>query len=92
MELLDMANDELPSLLDELDLLVSASNSTDCAGKAHQIKGLMANLSAIALAQTAHDMETAGRDDDMHGLQQLMPKLREDYALWQQEVAANPLR
>jgi signal transduction histidine kinase/CheY-like chemotaxis protein len=91
IELLDMANDELPALLDELDQLVNADNPANCAGKAHQIKGLMANLSAIALAQTAHDMETAGRDDDMPSLQELMLKLREDYTLWQQEVAANPL-
>jgi PAS domain S-box-containing protein len=60
--------------------MVSSGDSASCVRQAHRIKGASANMSCMALRQTAHAMELAGRDGDLSTLRVMLPRLENDFS------------
>ena len=69
--------EDLPHLLEKLRLALRASDSRAVALQAHALKGAAANISGLALQQTAGTLEKAGSSGDLPRLQSLLPELEQ---------------
>jgi CheY-like chemotaxis protein len=71
--------DDMPGQISALRAYVENGQAEQARVQAHKIKGSAANVTASMLRETAHAMETAGRDGDMETLQSLLPVLEDRF-------------
>ncbi|WP_462322796.1 Hpt domain-containing protein [Halochromatium sp.] len=62
-------------LLQQLDGAIAAGRADAVRRNAHSIKGAAANIGANALAETAAEIEDAGRDQRLELAERLVPQL-----------------
>jgi CheY-like chemotaxis protein/HPt (histidine-containing phosphotransfer) domain-containing protein/anti-sigma regulatory factor (Ser/Thr protein kinase) len=88
-KLLDLFKTDTPKTIQQLEEAISL-NKTDDAGKlAHKLKGSVANIGGLDLADLASKIEVAGREDDMTKVQELWPNIRSEYNKLLSVIEAN---
>jgi len=75
--ILNDALTEIPAVVDELRELSKGENSQAIRIKAHDIKGMAANLRTPALREIAYKIETAAKNGDVASAKALLPELEE---------------
>jgi CheY-like chemotaxis protein len=67
--------DDMPGQLVALKQFIKQGRITEAGGQAHKLKGAAGNIGSPAFMEMAHVMEQAGKKDDLHLLETLMPEL-----------------
>ena len=75
--ILNDALTEIPSVVNELRELSKGENSQAIRIKAHDIKGMAANLRTPALREIAYKIETAAKNGDVASAKALLPELEQ---------------
>ena len=65
--------------IDTIHQAISNGDTEKVWQEAHSIKGGAANLTAKALSQTASDLETMGKSEDLEGCDEALDRLRIEY-------------
>lgn len=78
-ELIQGYMEALPEEITKLENAIAVAESHQAGELAHKIKGAAANMSCQKLRKIAADMERAGKEDDLPALQELVPRLREEF-------------
>jgi PAS domain S-box-containing protein len=71
--------EDMPRQITILKERIARGLSEEARSQAHKIKGSAANVGAMDLKETAHAMETAGREKDMERLKSLLPELERQF-------------
>ena len=71
--------DYMPGQISELRAFVENGQAEQARVQAHKIKGSAGNVTASVFQETAHAMETAGKDGDMEALHRLLPVLEDRF-------------
>jgi len=66
-------------LLEKAETKVKSKNQKDIQNIAHTIKGVAANMSAKAIAETALELENAGKENRLEKTDEIMNKLKEQF-------------
>jgi CheY-like chemotaxis protein len=66
---------DMPVQLEAMGSAIAARNFKAIESQAHKIKGAAANMSGVALSETATALELAGRNGDSSALDRLLPEL-----------------
>ncbi|HHN73889.1 MAG TPA: Hpt domain-containing protein [Acidobacteria bacterium] len=64
-ELLEIFLDDVPGRMEQLRSAIAAGQADEVASVAHSIKGAAANLSALAIRDTALNIETQARNENL---------------------------
>ena len=75
-ELLEIFLDDVPGRMEQLRAAIASGQAEEVASTAHSIKGAAANLSALAIRDTALNLETQGRGGDLSQASALAEKLQ----------------
>ncbi|MFO7884837.1 MAG: ATP-binding protein [Desulfobacteraceae bacterium] len=71
--------EDMPRQISQLNKALKNNQTAEACAKAHSIKGAAGNVTGKALAETAHAMESAGKDGDIDTMQYLMPELQKRF-------------
>jgi len=85
--LLDMALEQLPSLLENLRTALRCDDMTSLLLQAHTIKGVAANISAVALREISRRFEAAAEDGSKENAHKLLPELEKTLMLTLDDIA-----
>lgn len=69
----------MPEQLDELETLAQEGKIHEAGAQGHKIKGAAANVSAVVMAETAYQIEMAGKQGDEQALLRLAPELKNQF-------------
>jgi PAS domain S-box-containing protein len=78
--------EDAPRLIDGLKPLIDSGNAAAVGAQAHGLKGAAANVGGVALSETAHEMERAGKAGRMEAIVALMPELERQFRLLQDRM------
>ncbi len=81
--------DDMPKQLAALRSYVENGQAEQAGDQAHKIKGAAGNIAALALQETASDMERAGKAGDMVSLQRLLPELEQRFLQLKARMESN---
>ncbi|CAK9082411.1 Hybrid signal transduction histidine kinase J [Durusdinium trenchii] len=76
LELVQLFEEDAPSLLDDIDAGVAKREDEQVARAAHSLKGLASNFGAQAAIEAALEVETAGRSAEWNGIHAKVTSLR----------------
>ena len=77
-EMTAMLLEDAPPLFAQLKTAVNDADARDIERRAHALKGLLANCGGVRAAQTAQQVEDAGRTQDLKNTGALIEKLNGD--------------
>ena len=72
---------EMPEQLERIHIATDEGDHLSAEQQAHRIKGASANLSALALYESAHAMEMAAKDRNSESMSELMPQMDQCFRL-----------
>ena len=76
---LDIFWEDMPKQMTALRSFVDKGQTAEAGSQAHQIKGAAANIGALAIQQTAMEIEDAGKKGNLDQLRQLLPKIDKQF-------------
>ncbi len=83
----DLFEDTHPKL-DELEALLTEGNAAEIRETAHFLKGSARAVFAKELQDVCYDLEIKGRDGELEGSEDLMPKIRKEWRRVSEAFAA----
>ena len=78
-KLVNLFKVDTPKTIKDLGLAVDNNLANDAGLLAHKLKGTVSNLGGIELADLAHKIEQAGREDDIESIKGLWPQVMPKY-------------
>ncbi|MCX7049554.1 MAG: Hpt domain-containing protein [Candidatus Sumerlaeota bacterium] len=75
IELFGMLEENLNEILPKLEAAIERSSAEEARSLSHRLKGSAANLSALALRQSASQIEQLAKQSDWAGIRSAMPGL-----------------
>jgi PAS domain S-box-containing protein len=78
-KLIDLFKVDTPKTINQLEAAISSNKANDAGRLAHKLKGSVANIGGIDLADLAAKIEKAGRSENMEEVNVLWPQVREKY-------------
>jgi CheY-like chemotaxis protein len=69
---------DAPALLSQIGAAIDAADAKSVGDHAHSLKGMLGTVAAHAIADTAQQVETAGREDDLPAARQQLATLHEE--------------
>ncbi len=78
-KVLDAFLADIPVQIDRLREAVAAGDTSRAGSQGHRINGASSNVGGISLQRVAHSLEQAGKAGDLKNLQELMPRLEEQF-------------
>ena len=87
-DMVQFLREDCPSLLDELQAGIAASDASVVQRAAHSLKGLIANCGGVRAAEAAQRVENAGAGGDLVDAAHLIEPLRREIDALMQAVSA----
>jgi HPt (histidine-containing phosphotransfer) domain-containing protein len=85
-ELLNMLFEDADDRIAEIATAGSLGNSTEVEKRAHSIKSALGNLGALRAHKAAHNLEIAGRSNNLQDIDQLVAILSKEYNAFKESV------
>lgn len=76
-EILDDSVEEIAAFIAQLKIQCAMQNAQELCHTAHTLKGMSANIGALALRELAYQIETCARAQNLEEARQLLPTLED---------------
>ncbi len=87
-EIIQIFLEDTPARINELDEALASHDVAKFVRAAHSVKGSASNMGAMLVKETAEELEKRSRDEGLDGIESLLAKLKQDYAVTEKELQA----
>ncbi len=85
-EIIQIFMEDTPARISELDEALACGDLAKFVRAAHSVKGSASNMGAMLVKETAEELERKSRDAGLGGVDPLLAKLKQDFALTAKEL------
>ena len=90
-EVLNAYMEDTPGIIEELNTAFDNSNIALVSRQAHSLKSSSRTIGGMRLGNVAAELEANSKEDSLDGIKELIEKIKEEFRVLKQEIAATGL-